>query len=112
MRFRQNIRCHATDPRVRRCRRFASGFTLIELLVVVAILAVLTSLYWGFTSTDRPRPGKGCQDRLQKIYVAMEIYANDHAGSFPVAPGARTSEEVLDVLVPKYSADTSIFICP
>ena len=30
----------------------------------------------------------------------------------PAIPGARRSEDVLDVLVPKYTADTSTFICP
>ena len=42
----------------------------------------------------------------------MEIYANDHAGKFPAAAGARTSEEALDALVPRYTVDTAVFICP
>ena len=44
--------------------------------------------------------------------MAMEIYANDHAGRFPEVAGARTSEEALDALVPRYTVDTAVFICP
>ena len=54
----------------------------------------------------------GCQKNLQKIFVALEIYGNDHGGKFPVVAGARTSEEALDPLVPRYTVDTPIFICP
>jgi hypothetical protein len=41
----------------------------------------------------------------------MQIYANDFKGALPQNTNAITSEEVLDELVPKYTADTSIFIC-
>jgi prepilin-type N-terminal cleavage/methylation domain-containing protein/prepilin-type processing-associated H-X9-DG protein len=115
MRPRQNMRCRANDPRrVRRRQRSARcGFTLIELMLVVALLAVVTTMYFGFSSTDRQQtPGKLCQEKLQKVYLAMEIYANDHKGVFPVIAGAQTSEEPLDLLVPRYTADTSVFICP
>jgi prepilin-type N-terminal cleavage/methylation domain-containing protein/prepilin-type processing-associated H-X9-DG protein len=89
------------------------GFTLIELLVTLALLLVLTAMYWGYGSPSNQRRKKmACQTNLEKIYVAMEIYANDSGGKLPDIPGARRSEEVLDVLVPKYTADTSTFICP
>ena len=44
--------------------------------------------------------------------MALTIYANDHNTKFPDNPAARTSEEALDCLVPRYTSDTSIFICP
>jgi hypothetical protein len=53
-----------------------------------------------------------CQQNLQKIYLAAEIYAKDSAGRFPVVASARTSEEPLNLLVPRYTSDTSVFICP
>jgi prepilin-type N-terminal cleavage/methylation domain-containing protein/prepilin-type processing-associated H-X9-DG protein len=91
-----------------------SGFSMIELLVVAAILLLLFTLYWGSsTSSNQQRQIQmDCQVHLQKIHVAMAIYANDHAGHFPEAPGARTSAEALDALVPRYTVDTAEFICP
>jgi len=89
------------------------GFSLIELLVTVVIILILTSLYWGGNSSSRQRSLLNvCQKNLQKIFISMEIYANEHASNFPEKAGARTSAEALDSLVPRYTADTSIFICP
>ena len=42
----------------------------------------------------------------------MQIYANDFGGRLPLNTNAVTSEAVLDELVPHYTADTTIFICP
>jgi prepilin-type N-terminal cleavage/methylation domain-containing protein/prepilin-type processing-associated H-X9-DG protein len=90
-----------------------AAFSLIELLVVVALMAVLAALFLGSGSSSHSRRlTQECESNLQKIHVALEIYARDHTEKFPETPGARTSEEALAVLVPKYTADTSIFICP
>jgi prepilin-type N-terminal cleavage/methylation domain-containing protein/prepilin-type processing-associated H-X9-DG protein len=90
-----------------------AGFSLIELLITVAIILVLTTLYFSPNNANRQQSLKrACQKNLEKIYVSMEIYANEHGGEFPAVSGARTSEEALDVLVPKYTSDTSQFICP
>jgi prepilin-type N-terminal cleavage/methylation domain-containing protein/prepilin-type processing-associated H-X9-DG protein len=94
--------------------RSPAGFSLIELLAVAAILLLLFTLYWGSSSSDtRQREvQKDCQNHLQKIHMAMDIYANDHGGKFPELAGARTAEEALDALVPRYTVDTAVFICP
>jgi len=55
---------------------------------------------------------KGVSKNLLKIHIALEIFANEHLGSFPVVPGAQTAEEPLDLLVPHYTVDTTSFICP
>ena len=91
-----------------------AGFSLIELLAVAAILLLLFTLYWGSSTTDNQRrqAQKDCQTNLQKIYMAMDIYASEHAGKFPELAGARTAEEALDALVPRYTVDTAVFICP
>jgi prepilin-type processing-associated H-X9-DG protein len=91
-----------------------AGFSFIELLAVAAILLLLFTLYWGSSTSDNQRrqAQKDCQTNLQKIYMAMDIYANEHAGKFPELAGARTSEEALDALVPHYTVDTAVFICP
>ena len=112
----KNVRCPTED--FRRIQYGATscvaGFSLIELLAVTAILLLLFTLYWGSSASDNQqrKAQRDCQDHLQKIYMAMEIYANDHAGKFPEAPGARTSAEALDPLLPRYTVDTAAFICP
>ena len=90
-----------------------NGFSLLELLITVALIAILTTMMYGFASAKHQRTQKQlCADNLQKIYLAMQIYANDFGGWLPQNTNAATSEQVLDELVPRYTADTSIFICP
>ncbi len=91
----------------------AGGFSLIELMLVLAILLVLYALYFGFGSRQNQLlQKKKCSVNLQKIGVALQIYANDHDGKYPLVPNARTAEAALAGLVPRYAADTAIFICP
>ena len=91
----------------------AGGFSLIELMITLAIILVLYMMAFGFGSRQNQRQQKKkCSTNLQKIYVAMQIYANDSAGKFPVVPNAHTAEEALAGLVPRYAADTAIFVCP
>jgi prepilin-type N-terminal cleavage/methylation domain-containing protein/prepilin-type processing-associated H-X9-DG protein len=93
--------------------RSRAAFSLIELLITVAIILILTTLYFGPNTANRQNSLKRvCQRNLEKIYVSMEIYANDHAGRFPLVASAKTSAEALDVLIPKYTSDTTPFICP
>lgn len=95
------------------CLMRRAAFSLIELLVVAALLLILTTMYWGSASGKRKRSLQAdCQQNLQKLFIAMQIYSNDQKGKFPVFAGARTSEDALDLLVPHYTVDTSVFICP
>ena len=90
-----------------------AGFSLVELLITLALLIVISTLYFGFSSPQRQRTAKqNCQVNLRKLFLAQEIYAHDNAGKFPVVAVAATSEMPLDLLVPRYSADREIFICP
>jgi len=113
--FGQGDRVRANGFReVRRARCPAqAGFSLVELLITLVLMLIMTSMMWGFGSANRQRAEKkACQQNLSKIYLAMQIYANDYGGKFPENTNAQTSEMALDVLVPRYTADTSIFICP
>jgi len=90
-----------------------AGFSLVELLVTLALLSIMAVMLYGFGSASHQRTQKElCHDHLQKIYLAMQIYANDFGGTLPFKTNAVTSEDVLDELVPHYTADTTIFICP
>jgi prepilin-type processing-associated H-X9-DG protein len=90
-----------------------SAFSALELLVIVALIVVLTTMYWSFgTVSSQRRLQRDCQQHLGRIHLALELYARDFGGAFPKSPGAKTAEDPLAALVPKYSVDTSIFICP
>lgn len=91
----------------------AAAFTLIEMLITMALIIILTVMLYGFGSASHQKTQKQlCADNLQKIFIAEQIYANDFGGRFPATNNATTSEDVLELLVPKYTADTTIFICP
>ena len=90
----------------------ARAFSLIELLIVLALIVILSTMLYSFSSPVHQRTQKElCSDNLQKIFLSLQIYCNDF-GKFPLNTNAQTSEDVLNVLVPRYTADTSLFICP
>lgn len=94
------------------CARDAAAFSLLELLLTVAIILILTTLYWGPNNQSHQRTLQvSCQKNLQKLYIALELYANDHGGKFPIVSGAKTSAEALNPLVPSYTSDMAVFIC-
>lgn len=89
-----------------------AAFTLVELLIVVALMVIMYVMLMSFGSETHQRSQKElCARNMQKIYLAMQIYANDY-GVYPRSTNAQTSEQVLNPLVPKYTVDTSLFICP
>lgn len=111
----QNQRCPETATRqVRRFLVFPDrGFTLVELLITLALLVAMSVMLWGFGSPSHQQKQKTrCQHNLQKLYLALEIYAGDHQSDFPFFPAADNSSRALAVLVPKYTVDSSLFICP
>jgi prepilin-type processing-associated H-X9-DG protein len=86
---------------------------MLEMLIVMALLLVLFTLYFSFAGKGgSPSRIKACQRNLQKIHVALDIFAADHEGKFPVVTNAQTSAEALAGLSPLYTVDTTVFICP
>lgn len=93
-------------------RSSTAAFSLVELMIVVALIAIIFALWSGsLPGTHEKSKAERCSDNLQKIYLAAQIFENDF-GKFPLNTNARTSEAALDSLVPHYTSDTSIFICP
>jgi prepilin-type N-terminal cleavage/methylation domain-containing protein/prepilin-type processing-associated H-X9-DG protein len=93
--------------------RSAKGFSLVELLVTIALILVISTIYLGSLAPNRQTGfRRSCEANLRKIYLAQEIYARDHGGAFPSLQGARTAEAPLNMLVPRYTVDREIFICP
>lgn len=89
------------------------GFSLIEMLISLAIMIILFTMMFGFGSRRNQLTKKErCQANLQKLYISFQIYANEHADWFPRQTNAVTAEAALDVLVPRYAADATIFVCP
>ena len=90
-----------------------AAFSLVELLITLALIIIMAVMLHGFGSrSNQQRQMKSCQKNLQTIYLALEIFANEHAGLFPAQAGAQTSEEPLSVLVPRYTVASEAFVCP
>jgi prepilin-type N-terminal cleavage/methylation domain-containing protein/prepilin-type processing-associated H-X9-DG protein len=100
----KNVRC-AAPP--------CAAFSLLELLIVMLIVLVLTTMYWSSRSdSSQTRQLTACRNNLQKLFIALQIYAGDSGGKFPQLGSASTAEEPLDLLLPRYTIDTDVFICP
>src|SRR6266540_1692905 len=93
--------------------RIDHGFSLMELIIVLGLLIVLVVLMFNASSRSFQRQQKSaCEKNLQTVYVALEIFANENTNAFPIKPNARTSEEPLSLLWPKYTSVAEAFICP
>lgn len=90
-----------------------SGFSFVELLITAAIVLVLYALVFAPSeSAMQKKHLADCAEHLRKMHISLTLYANEHNDAYPVVPRATTSEAPLSLLVPKYTTDTSVFICP
>ncbi len=61
------------------------GFTLLELLVVIAIIGILSSVAVSAANTARERGRfSRVKTELRQIALALELYADDNDGNYPV----------------------------
>jgi type II secretory pathway pseudopilin PulG len=103
----------STPPRLGKSPRAAPGFSLVELLCVMVILIILTVMMDSRLSGSRRRTAlELCRKNLQTISLALNIYANDNQGAFPLLKDAATSAGPLSLLVPRSTTETAMFICP
>ena len=66
-------------------RAFTRGFTLVELLVVIGIIALLVSMLLPALNRARAQARVvQCLSNLKQIGLGLEMYVNEHKGSYPV----------------------------
>ena len=71
------------------------AFSLIELLITTALILTLFVMTHGSRTKSRNlRQMQQCSRNLQSVFVALDIYANEHGGIFPVVTNAPSSEAV------------------
>jgi prepilin-type processing-associated H-X9-DG protein len=90
-----------------------NGFSYIELLVCTALVMIFYTLYFGAGSRSYESKRKAeCAANLERMQLTLSLYAQEHEGAFPAVAGAASSDAPLSLLVPVYTSDTSLFICP
>jgi prepilin-type N-terminal cleavage/methylation domain-containing protein len=103
------------DSRLRfgKLPRGARGFSLVELLCVLVILIILATMLDSRMAGSRRRTElELCRKNLQTISLALNFYAADNHGAFPMLKEAANSSGPLSLLVPRGTTETAIFLCP
>lgn len=85
-----------------RAQQTSRGFTLIELMVVISIIGLLSAAILAGLSnaSQRSRDANRIAD-IKQIQNALELYAADHGGQYPVVPTSFVYQ-LSAALVPSY----------
>jgi prepilin-type processing-associated H-X9-DG protein len=98
--------------RPRQSKALIAAFSLLELLLVAAILIIVSVLMMNeFSPSAHRKEMAACRSNLEKIYLALNFYRNDN-GAYPIVQGALSPSAPMNLLIPKDTTVTEIFICP
>ena len=90
-----------------------AGFSLVELLIGMFIAVSLYAVAVGPTKAYVEKQKlQRCAENLRRLHLTLALYANEHDGVFPHGDSVRSAADALFLLVPKYTTDTSLFVCP
>jgi prepilin-type processing-associated H-X9-DG protein len=91
----------------------ARAFSLIELLIVMALMIIMFTMYWSSGAKNyQVKQMAACEKNMQFIYLALQTYSTDNHDQLPALTNAKTSEQVLTLLVPRSTTSTEYFTCP
>ncbi|MFL6529396.1 MAG: type II secretion system protein [Chthoniobacterales bacterium] len=94
-------------------RRDTRAFSYIELLISTTMVMIFYVVAFGAGSKyGQTKRKAACVSNLGQMHMALSVYAAEHDGRYPLLAGATSSEAPLSELVPRYTAETSLFICP
>jgi prepilin-type N-terminal cleavage/methylation domain-containing protein/prepilin-type processing-associated H-X9-DG protein len=90
------------------------GFTLIELLVVVTIIGLLLAIMVPTMKVARAQSREvSCRSNMHQLHVALDVYANEQGGWFPLTPIEGNPHTVLiDALDARRGNLISAMYCP
>lgn len=91
------------------------GFSLVEMLVVIATIAVLAAMLFPILQAAQGKARDAtCASNIHEMSLAVQMYAQDHDGVFPVSYVARKTGPYYSwrQTVQPYVRNTDIFMCP
>ncbi|RYD49019.1 MAG: type II secretion system protein [Verrucomicrobiaceae bacterium] len=91
-----------------------SGFTLVEILVVISIIGALAAVSFVAVRSFRGSARMtACASNMRQIGVAMQLYADDHQGSYPDTSHTATPDTAWIYQLESYLGKfDQIRICP